>query len=233
MTLPRAACTAALSVVLLAGCGSADRASSTAVGASQTPTRSTATTAQSATSSSATTTSPTATSATATRTNATSTTAITSASVTPATLAKGFHLRSPAFVDGAQIPSIYTCDGNGISPPLQFTGAPPGTRELVLVMRDAEAPGGDFVHWAVAGIPPHTADLPPGGVPGLVSPGINSFGSLGYRGPCPPVGAKAHHYVFSLSALSTPSGLRPGFHVDQLQSTAIGIATLIGTYARR
>jgi Raf kinase inhibitor-like YbhB/YbcL family protein len=229
MSLLRAVGTAALSVVVLTGCGGANPASSTAVRASQTPTRSTATTAQSTTRSSATATSPTATSATAT-TSATSTTAITSAA---ATLAGGFHLRSPGFVDGGQIPSIYTCDGNDISPPLQFTGAPPGTKELVLVMRDAEAPGGNFVHWAVAGIPPTTADLPPGGVPGLVSPGINSFGTLGYRGPCPSLGATPHHYVFSLSALSTPSGLSPGFHVDQLQSTAIGIATLIGTYARR
>jgi Raf kinase inhibitor-like YbhB/YbcL family protein len=225
----RAASAAALTIVLLAGCGGANSTSSTAVRASQTPTGSTTPTAVQST----TRTSATATSTTSTSTTSTTSVSATTAFSTTATLAGGFHLRSPAFVDGGQIPSIYTCDGNDISPPLQFTGIPPGTRELVLVMRDAEAPGGNFVHWALARIPPTTGDLPPGGVPGLVSPGINSFGTLGYRGPCPLLGATPHHYVFSLSALSAPSGLSPGFQVDQLQSTAIGIATLIGTYARR
>jgi Raf kinase inhibitor-like YbhB/YbcL family protein len=109
---------------------------------------------------------------------------------------------------------------------------PKGAKELVLVMRDPDAPGGDFIHWAVAGIPPATTGFPAGGVPGLVAPGQNSFGSLGYRGPCPPKG-NAHHYVITLSALAAPSGLKPGFTADQLHTQALGIATLIGTYARR
>lgn len=166
------------------------------------------------------------------------TTATTSTSTSPspsggAGLASGFSLSSPAFSAGAAIPSQYTCDGQDISPPLQWSGVPAGTKELVLVIRDPDASTGDFVHWAVAGIAPVTTSFPAGGVSGQIAPGRNSFGSLGYRGPCPPTGDKAHHYVFTLSALATASGLHSGFSADQLQSQALGIATLTGTYARR
>jgi Raf kinase inhibitor-like YbhB/YbcL family protein len=149
-----------------------------------------------------------------------------------ARLASGFHLSSPAFRAGGAIPRAYTCDGRGSSLPLRWTGAPRGAKELVLVMRDPDAPGGTLVHWAVAGIPPTTRGFPAGGVTGQIIPGRGSFGSLEYRGPCPPRGARAHHYVLTLVALSGRSGLRPGFTPDQLQARALAIATLIGTYAR-
>jgi Raf kinase inhibitor-like YbhB/YbcL family protein len=129
------------------------------------------------------------------------------------------------------IPSDYTCDGTDTSLPLTWGGVPPGTKELVLVMRDPDAPGGNFVHWAVAGIDPTTTGFGAGGVSGMVIPGRNSFGTLGYRGPCPLQGS-THHYVITLSALAAPSGLQPGFSPDQLQTSALGIATLIGTYGR-
>lgn len=148
-------------------------------------------------------------------------------------LAAGFHLTSPAFRPGGRIPTVYTCDGRQSSLPVDWTGVPRGTKELVLVMRDPDAPGGTLTHWAVAGIPPTATGFAAGSVPGHVIPGRNSFGALRYAGPCPPVGAKAHNYVLTLSALAAPSGLRPGFNPDQLQSQALGIATLIGTYARR
>jgi Raf kinase inhibitor-like YbhB/YbcL family protein len=152
----------------------------------------------------------------------------TTQSTTNITLANGFHLSSPAFRSGGAIPSSYTCDGHDTSLPLRWTGVPPATTELVLVMRDPDAPGGSFVHWAVAGIPPSATSVPSSGV----TLGRNSFGSLGYRGPCPPRGARPHHYVLTLDALATPSGLHAGFNPDQLQSRTLAIATLIGTYAR-
>jgi hypothetical protein len=169
-----------------------------------------------------------------TATTATATSTPAPAGVTPGqTLASGFRLTSPAFRPGAAIPRQYTCDGSDLSLPLRFSGVPRSARELVLVMRDPDAPGGNFVHWALAGIAPGATALPVGGVAGRVIPGRNSFGSLGYRGPCPPPGGGPHHYVLTLSALSGASGLRPGFAPDQLQTAALGIATLIGTYARR
>jgi Raf kinase inhibitor-like YbhB/YbcL family protein len=149
-----------------------------------------------------------------------------------ATLARGFHLTSPVVRQNGPIPRRYTCDGADISLPLRFSGVPRATRELVLIMRDPDAPSGNFVHWALAGIPPRTTALQAGGVPGQIIPGRNSLGSLGYRGPCPPHGSHAHHYVITLNALSGRSSLRPGFTADQLQTAAIGVATLVGTYRR-
>lgn len=150
-----------------------------------------------------------------------------------ARLASGFHLTSPAFRPGSAIPRTFTCDGRDVSLPLRYSGVPRTARELVLVMRDPDAPGGDFVHWAVAGILPSTRGFQTAGVPGLIVPGRNSFGTLGYRGPCPPRGGKAHHYVLTLIALSGRSRLPVGFNPDQLRVSALAIATLVGTYARR
>jgi Raf kinase inhibitor-like YbhB/YbcL family protein len=98
----------------------------------------------------------------------------------------------------------------------------------VLVIRDPDAPTGNFVHWAAAGIPPNEIEVPESAIEGR-----NSFGSLGYRGPCPPRGGKPHHYVITLDALGSPSGLKTGFSADQLRTAALAIATLTGTYARR
>ena len=97
------------------------------------------------------------------------------------------------------------------------------------MMRDPDAPGGPFIHWAVAGIPPTSTRLPAR----KVVLGRNSFGANAYGGPCPPNGSPAHHYVLTLSALASPSDLRTGFSPDQLRARALAIATLIGTYARR
>lgn len=155
----------------------------------------------------------------------------TSSGPPPVRLVGSLRLASPAFSAGAAIPRSYSCDGTDISIPLRISGVPRAARELVLVMRDPDAPSGDFVHWALAGIPPSTTGLAAGGVPGLVIPGRNSYGTLGYKGPCPPPG-RTHHYVLTLSALSAPSGLKPGFSADQLRSPAVAIATLIGTYRR-
>jgi Raf kinase inhibitor-like YbhB/YbcL family protein len=146
------------------------------------------------------------------------------ASATPS-LAKGFTLTSPAFKANAPIPRQYTCDGAGTALPLRWSGVPRAAKEFVLMMRDPDAPGTPFIHWAVAGISPHATA--PTGVDGQ-----NSAGTTGYTPPCPPPG-KPHHYVITLNALSGPSGLKPGFTPDQLRTSAVGIATLIGTYARR
>ncbi len=145
----------------------------------------------------------------------------------PTPLATGFHLVIPAFGPGGGVPRQYTCDGADTPIPLHWSGVPRGAKELALVIRDPDAPGGDFVHWAVAGISPTSTSVPAGAVQGR-----NSFGSIGYRGPCPPHG-QSHHYVISLSALSGPSGLKPGFRADQLHTAAVAITTVIRTYSRR
>jgi Raf kinase inhibitor-like YbhB/YbcL family protein len=138
------------------------------------------------------------------------------------------HITSQAFKDNGVIPRQYTCDSTDSQVPLRWSGVPSGTRELVLVIRDPDAKRGPFVHWAVAGIPPTASEIPESAIEGR-----NSFGSLGYRGPCPPKGDRPHHYVITLDALRTPSGLKTGFSADQLRTPTSAIATLTGTYARR
>jgi Raf kinase inhibitor-like YbhB/YbcL family protein len=148
-------------------------------------------------------------------------------SASSVTLARGFHLTSPAFSNGGKIPRRYTCSGAGQPIPLHWTGVPRKAKELVLVMRDQDAPGGPFLHWGLAGISPSADSVPAGAVAAR-----NSSGSEGYTPPCPPPGAGPHHYVITLSALAAPSGLKRGFNPDQLRTSALGIATLVGTFGR-
>jgi len=141
-------------------------------------------------------------------------------------------LSSPAVAAGGKIPRQYACPRN-VSPPLRWRGVPAATRELALEMIDVDAPGGTFVHWALAGIPPRTTSIAAGdAVPAGAVAGRNSFGRVGYRGPCPPAG-NPHRYVITLLALPAPSGLRPGFSLGALQSSrALASGKLTGIYRR-
>jgi Raf kinase inhibitor-like YbhB/YbcL family protein len=129
-----------------------------------------------------------------------------------------FAVSSPAFAAGGVIPAEFTCQGRDISPPLRLADIPRGARQLELVMRDPDAPGGDFIHWQLSGIPPATTSIAAGKVPAGAREGRNSFGGIGYRGPCPPAGP-AHHYVITVTALSG--------------AAVLGTGTLSGSYARR
>ena len=125
---------------------------------------------------------------------------------------------SPAFTAGGAIPRRYTCDGQDVSPPLRFSGVPRTSRELELVMRDRDAPGGNFIHWQLTGIPPLTRTVAAGQVPPGATAGRNDFHRVGYGGPCPPSGP-AHHYVITVTA--------------KAGAAVTGVGTLVGTYARR
>jgi hypothetical protein len=140
-------------------------------------------------------------------------------------------VRSSAFASGQAIPPVYTCSGRGISPPLQWSAVPNGARELVLVMRDIDGPGGNFVHWAVAGIPPGGGSVTAGQDPRGVR-GVNSAGNVGYTPPCPPRGDPPHRYLITILALARRSSLRTGFNPSRLSGTGLASGTLVGTYAR-
>jgi len=139
------------------------------------------------------------------------------------------------FKPGAVISRVHTCDGRDVSPPLHVAGLPSTTKELVVVMRDPDAPGGNFIHWVIANLQPAsgTLSLPAGATPSGAVLGRNSFGSLGYRGPCPPSGAP-HHYVITVYALGQSSGLGKGFSADDVSALPVlGQGTLTGLYGRR
>ena len=78
---------------------------------------------------------------------------------TTTTPSTSFTLTSTAFVDGAAIPAMYTCDGANVSPPLSWTGAPAGTKSFALMLDDPNAPGGTFTQWITYNIPAGAAGL--------------------------------------------------------------------------
>jgi Raf kinase inhibitor-like YbhB/YbcL family protein len=142
---------------------------------------------------------------------------------------------SSDFRPGSTIPRVHTCDGQDLSPPLRAVRLPRGSQEVVIVMRDHDAPGGDFIHWAIAHVAPRAGEvsLAAGRRPVGAVLGGNSFGSLGYRGPCPPAGDAPHHYELAVYALSRPSMLKTGFSAGVLASLPVlAHGSLTGVYAR-
>jgi Raf kinase inhibitor-like YbhB/YbcL family protein len=145
-------------------------------------------------------------------------------------------LTSALFADGEMLPTRSSCDGEGLSPHLVWTGVPAGAAELALTVLDPDAPGGTFVHWLLWGLSPVTHELEEGMVPECAHQGTNGFGRRGYGGPCPPRGDRPHRYVFRLSAVSSPLVLPDGASIDELDAALNGnvveSAQLIGRYAR-
>ena len=124
-------------------------------------------------------------------------------------------LTSLAFKQDGQIPSKYTCEGDDISPPLAWNEVPEGTKSLVLIVDDPDAPDPKapklvWVHWVVYNIPPDVKSLPENaskaGLPQGTAVGLNDFKKTGYGGPCPPIGR--HRYFHKLYALDTTLDLR-------------------------
>jgi len=150
-----------------------------------------------------------------------------------------FQLTSLAFNAGEPIPRKYTCDGENISPPLQWTGSPADTKSFALIADDPDAPVGTWVHWVLYNIPassthlpkalPNSATLPDGSVQGT-----NSWPKLGYGGPCPPSGT--HRYYFKLYALDARTSLPSSATKEQLlsamQGHVLAQTELMGTYRR-
>jgi Raf kinase inhibitor-like YbhB/YbcL family protein len=132
-----------------------------------------------------------------------------------------FTVRTDAFRNGGEIPAKYTCSGVNLSPALQWSDAPQGTKSLALIVDDPDAPGGTWTHWVIWDIPPQAAGLPEG-VPHDESlnngarQGKNDFGRAGYGGPCPPPG-KPHRYFFRMYALDKVLELMTGSERPDLE----------------
>jgi Raf kinase inhibitor-like YbhB/YbcL family protein len=114
------------------------------------------------------------------------------------------EIHSTAFSNGSPMPPQYTCDGEDISPPLNWTNPPAGTRSFVLLCDDPDAPGGTWHHWAVYDVPASERSIAEGASrhPKSFKQAINDFQKSGYGGPCPPEQHGLHHYHFRLLALS-------------------------------
>jgi len=151
------------------------------------------------------------------------------------------NIESPAFRDGKAIPVKYTFDGENVSPPLVWDGAPPETKEFALICDDPDAPRGTWTHWVIYGISAGITGLPEGvpkedTVKGDINQGLNSGNRVGYDGPSPPAG-RPHRYFFMVFALDIELNLHPRATKEDLTEAMKGHilaeARTHGTYQRR
>ncbi|HMI36469.1 MAG TPA: YbhB/YbcL family Raf kinase inhibitor-like protein [Steroidobacteraceae bacterium] len=166
-------------------------------------------------------------------------------------VAAEFRLSSPDIAPGGTIASKFVykgfgCSGENVSPALNWTGAPAGTRSFALLVHDADAPtgGAGWWHWLVYNIPAGATNLAQGagtadgaGLPTGSVQGRTDFGSPGWGGPCPPAGHGVHHYRFTLYALKTArldvsEGASAALIGYMANANAIGKARLMGLFSR-
>ncbi|WP_414469358.1 YbhB/YbcL family Raf kinase inhibitor-like protein [Methanobacterium sp. ACI-7] len=123
------------------------------------------------------------------------------------------NIKSDSFNDGDIIPKKFTCDDMNISPQLQWDLIPDDSKSLAILCEDPDAPSGLFTHWIIFNIPSDVNEIPENvekkeNLENGAVQGTTSYGSAGYRGPCPPQGP-AHRYFFRIYALDNILDLGP------------------------
>ncbi|RME80238.1 MAG: YbhB/YbcL family Raf kinase inhibitor-like protein [Methanobacteriota archaeon] len=136
------------------------------------------------------------------------------------------------FGNNERIPTKYGCEGEDVNPELEVSGIPEEAKSLAIIMDDPDAPGGTWVHWVAWNIP--IGNIEEGTRAGVK--GKNSWGKLGYGGPCPPRGHGIHHYHFKVYALDSQLTLAEGTTKEELlkamEEHIVGEAELVGLYSR-
>ena len=149
------------------------------------------------------------------------------------------RLTSPVFRHDGDIPSKYTCDGDDVSPPIEWSDVPSDARTLALICDDPDAPKKDFSHWVLFNIPTTAGALPEHvaakqELPDGSRQGKNDFGKVGYGGPCPPSGT--HRYRFTLYAVDTDLGVPASSSRKDVEAAlkehVLETAQLTGAYTR-
>ncbi|MDD1708736.1 MAG: YbhB/YbcL family Raf kinase inhibitor-like protein [Methanoregulaceae archaeon] len=153
---------------------------------------------------------------------------------------KPVEITSEAFVNGERISDEYTCKGANLSPPLSFGAFPEGTKSVVVICDDPDAPSGLFTHWILYNIPKGVTMIPKGvpKKPVLLDGsrhGTNSYGRMEYSGPCCPSGT-THHYHFEVYALDSLLPLRAPVTRKEIgkamEGHILGKGTLTGHFSR-
>ena len=135
------------------------------------------------------------------------------------------------------------CNGQNISPALEWSNVPAGTKSFAVTMYDPDAPtGSGWWHWVMYNIPASTTGLVAGAGNGRNAPsgsaqGTTDFGTRGYGGPCPPVGDKPHHYhltVFALKVdkIDVPGNATAAMVGFNLHANRLATAQVTGLYGR-
>lgn len=155
-----------------------------------------------------------------------------------------FELTSTAFEDGGEIPSRFTCEGEDVSPDLSWSGLPDGTRSLVLVVDDPDAPDPAaprmvWDHWVLYDLPAGSGGLPaavsPEGLPAGTRGGTNSWGRTGYGGPCPPIGRHRYFHVLYALDIQLPDLDEPAKSqlLQAMEGHILARTELVGTYRKK
>lgn len=143
------------------------------------------------------------------------------------------NIEIEAFANGDCIPEKYSKKGGNVSPAIGFRNIPHGTRSLVLIMDDPDAPKGLFTHWVAYNIDPGLGGFDENQVPETVAQGRNSWDEPRYGGPQPP--DREHRYFFHLYALDTllalASGASRGEVEREMDGQVIAEAEYMGRYA--
>ena len=142
-------------------------------------------------------------------------------------------LTSSGFEHNGKIPSMYTCDGDGVNPKLEIEGVDENAKSLVLIMDDPDAPSGVWDHWVKFNIATTTTKIDEASEPEGVA-GVGTSGNKEYLPPCPP--DREHRYFFKLFALNTLLELEEGATKKEVESAMedhiLQSAELIGLYER-
>jgi len=148
-------------------------------------------------------------------------------------------LSSPAFPSQGPIPPRYTCEGKNVSPPLAWSGVPPGTQSLALIVDDPDAPDPaapqtTWVHWVLYNLPVVTTQLPEDlhKLPSGTLQGLNDWRKTGYGGPCPPIGTHRYfHKLYALDSVLPNLGQPTKAQLEKaMRGHVLAQAELIGTY---
>ena len=155
-----------------------------------------------------------------------------------------FAIESPSFTHQGEIPKRFTCEGEDVSPELQWSQPPDGTQSFVLIVEDPDAPDPKapkttWIHWVLYDLPAEARGIREAvtedGLPAGTRQGRNSWKRTGYGGPCPPIGR--HRYFYRLYALDTRlSDLKEPSKADLAQAMeghVLARVEIIGTYRRR
>lgn len=142
-------------------------------------------------------------------------------------------------VNGSTLPVLYSCSGPGQVPAIYWINPPKGTKSMVLILDDPNAPDGVFTHWIVYNLTPESGGIPPNQLPvsetaGTGLQGINSMKTRGYVPPCPPAN-ELHNYIFTLYALDSlifPE-ITDRTHIDEsMKGHVIGKARIVTVFSR-
>jgi hypothetical protein len=148
-------------------------------------------------------------------------------------------VKSPVFKDGEPIPTKYSCEGLNFSPPLELNLIPHEAVSIAIICEDPDSHGGVWSHWVIFNLPPEITELPERVMTREILEngalqGSNGWGTIGYRGPCPPSGK--HRYIFKVYASDVKLNLQAGVTRDELLKALGGHVLdegqIMGTYTR-